>query len=111
MKKFWKFSVCALAATFTLSSVTACGDKGETEEKSNITADQVLALGDSIQSALTDVQTFDFGVSMKIGMDMSGYYKTETAMKITAAANIDGEDIDAKLFGEMSEKSGIPFCA
>ena len=108
MKKFWKFSVCALAATFTLSSVTACGDKGETEEKSNITADQVLALGDSIQSALTDVQTFDFGVSMKIGMDMSGYYKTETAMKITAAANINGEDIDAKLFGEMSEKAVYP---
>ena len=61
MKKMWKISVCALAATFTFSALTAC-DKGEQEEKSNITAEQVLALGDSIQESLSDVQSFSFGI-------------------------------------------------
>ena len=107
MKKFWKLSVCALAATFTLSSVTACGEKGETEEKSNITADQVLAIGDSIQTALSDVQSFSFGMTAKAGSN-NPQESTENSMNLMAVANVKAEGIDAKLAFEGKNKASYP---
>ena len=105
MKKMWKISVCALAATFTFSALTAC-DKGEQEEKSNITAEQVLALGDSIQESLSDVQSFSFGLSMKTGQTARGYL-SETGMSLTALANVKEDDFDAKITGTMYDKMDI----
>ena len=103
MRKMWKLSVCALAATFTLSAVTACGDKGETEEKSNITADQVLALGNSITESLADVQSFTFGLSAKSGQSMSGY-TTESAVSVLATATVKQESFNAKMTATITEK-------
>ena len=103
MKKFWKISAFALSAAFTFSTVTACGGKGDTEEKSNITADQVLALGDSIVESLADVQSFDFGMSMKSGQSMSGM-SMENGISITATANLNQANLDAKLSASIYEK-------
>lgn len=102
MKKFWKISVCSLAVAFTLPAVTAC-EKGETEEKSNITADQVLALGDSIQSSLAGVQSFQFGMSMKSG-ESGPEYSMENGLTLTALMNVTKDGVSAKLSGTQADK-------
>lgn len=107
MKKFWKLSAFALSAAFTFSAMTACGDKGETEEKSNITADQVLAIGDSITESLAGVQSFSFGLSMKSGQAMSEY-TMESGMSATATANVTDEGMDAKITLTTTEKMDVP---
>ena len=107
MKKFWKLSAFALSAAFTFSAMTACGDKGETEEKSNITADQVLAIGDSITESLAGVQSFSFGLSMKSGQAMTEY-TMESGMSATAIANVTEEGLDAKITLNTTEKMEVP---
>lgn len=107
MKKIWKLFAFALSAAFTFSAMTACGDKGETEEKSNITADQVLAIGNSITESLADVQSFNFGLSMKSGQSMSEY-TMESSMSATATANVTAEGMDAKITLDTTEKMDMP---
>ncbi len=106
MKKFWKFSVCALAATFTLSSVTACGDKGETEEKSNITADQVLAIGDALTESLSGVRSFNLGWSLEMGETIPGA-SMSTSIETAALVNITASGVDLKLAATMEDKSSV----
>lgn len=105
MKKFWKISACAMSLAFAFSAGTACG-KEERVEKSNITADQVLALGDSIVETLADVQSFSFGISTKAGTNMPTS-TTESGMSVTALANLTENGMDAALTATITEKKTV----
>lgn len=107
MKKFWKISACTLSMAFAFSAATACDkDKGERVEKSNITADQVLALGDSIAETLADVQSFSFGFSTKSGTVMPGS-TTESGVGLTAKANLTENGMDAAITATITEKTTV----
>ena len=103
MKKFWKLSVCALATTFAFSAATACGNDTETEEKSNITADQVLTIGDNLQESLSGVRSFGMGFSAKNYQKSAGYV-FDTSVSLAALVNVGENGLNAKLTGETKMK-------
>ena len=67
MKKFWKVSACALAATFALPVFASC-DKNK-PSAAEVKMQKLEALGDAFGATLAESKAFDFGAEARVSTD------------------------------------------
>ena len=113
MKKWWKVSICALAATFALPAVTSCDKKSAGKTQEEIKMEKLEALGDVMNATLADMKSFDFGGNLTMITEQvipdgnNSNYIGSQSYGVEATASLTDSGLEAKMLTTATYKESI----